>query len=180
MGSENTPTDNLEGNFRDLMSRFPTGVAIVCAPDSDGCPQGMTCSSLTSVCLDPPTLLVSLRTESLTQQAVARQLEFSVNVLGTQGRALAHLFSSPASDWFAKVNWEPSRRGLPWITDDVIAAADCRVIKCLPMGDHTVVFGQVLETDIDMEAHPLIYAQRRYSEWCPTCKPSNSRMVFGE
>src|SRR5439155_979792 len=47
--------------FRAMMSAFPTGVAVVTTTDADGRPHGMTCSSVCSVTLEPPTLLVCLR-----------------------------------------------------------------------------------------------------------------------
>jgi flavin reductase (NADH) len=151
--------------FRDLMSCFPTGVAVVATLDINGQPKGMTCSSLASVCPDPPTLLVCLRTDSRTHEAVAKRLKFSVNVLHSQGRTSAHVFSSPVADRFAGVRWQPSRRGLPWLVNDAAAIADCRVIDRVPVGDHTVVFGEVLEVAVDDESNPLIYGKRQYAEW---------------
>ena len=47
-----------------LMSSYPTGVAVVTAIDDDGNPHGMTCTSLASVALNPPTLLVSFQRTS--------------------------------------------------------------------------------------------------------------------
>ena len=151
--------------FRDLMSCFPTGVAVVTAVDSGGQPRGMTCSSLASVCLDPPTLLISLRTGSPTLDAVVGRLEFSVNLLHAHGRPSAEVFASPVVDRFAAVRWKPSRRGLPWLVDHSAASADCRVAGYVPVGDHTVVFGEVLEVGIDWGRNPLIYGKRQYTAW---------------
>jgi flavin reductase (DIM6/NTAB) family NADH-FMN oxidoreductase RutF len=47
--------------FRDSVSRFATGIAIVSCLDDADRPQGMAISSLTSVSLEPATVLVSLR-----------------------------------------------------------------------------------------------------------------------
>ncbi|MGH7657656.1 MAG: flavin reductase family protein, partial [Gemmatimonadales bacterium] len=44
--------------FRRLLGRFSTGVAIVTATDEDGNPAGMTVNTLTSVSLEPPLVLV--------------------------------------------------------------------------------------------------------------------------
>jgi flavin reductase (NADH) len=52
------------------MSSFPTGVSIVTAMDRHGHPRGATCSSLASVTLSPPTLLVCLREHGGTLLAV--------------------------------------------------------------------------------------------------------------
>ncbi|MGW7793609.1 flavin reductase family protein, partial [Streptomyces tricolor] len=62
-------------DFRDLMSRFPSGVTVVTARGPGGEPVGMTCSSVASVCTDPPTLLVCLRSDSATLAAVRTGVE---------------------------------------------------------------------------------------------------------
>ncbi|MFI6458779.1 flavin reductase family protein, partial [Streptosporangium amethystogenes] len=46
--------------FRGFMSSYFTGVTIIASIDGDERPHGLTCNSLTSVTLDPPTLLVCL------------------------------------------------------------------------------------------------------------------------
>lgn len=56
--------------YRDLMCSFPTGVTVVTTLDAAGEPFGMTCTSMTSVTLRPPTLLVCLRVGSATLEAV--------------------------------------------------------------------------------------------------------------
>ncbi|MGH3800621.1 MAG: flavin reductase family protein, partial [Pseudonocardiaceae bacterium] len=66
-----TPGEQVDvGRFRDLMSSFPTGVSVVTALDREGHPWGATCSSLSSVTLSPPTLLVCLREQAGTLHAV--------------------------------------------------------------------------------------------------------------
>ena len=45
--------------FRQSVSRFATGIAVVSCLDDAACPQGMTISSFTSISLDPATVLVS-------------------------------------------------------------------------------------------------------------------------
>jgi flavin reductase (NADH) len=52
-------SDPRERRFRDLMSSFLAGVVIVTGMHPDGAPRGMTCSSVTSVTLLPPTLAAS-------------------------------------------------------------------------------------------------------------------------
>ena len=46
--------------FRQLLGRFATGVTVVTTRRSDGARVGMTASSIASVSLEPPLLLVSI------------------------------------------------------------------------------------------------------------------------
>src|SRR5205807_2117552 len=55
--------------FRQLLGRFATGVTVVTTRDRSGKPIGMTASSVASVSLDPPLVLVSIEGE---KQAEAR------------------------------------------------------------------------------------------------------------
>jgi flavin reductase (NADH) len=151
--------------FRDLMSSFPTGVSVVTARDSHGHPRGATCSSLASVTLSPPTLLVCLREHGGTLRAVLAYGRFAVNLLHSRGRRAAMVFSSLRIDKFTEVPWEPwSRSGLPFLHRDAFAVAACEVAGEAQVGDHRIVIGRVC--DIRMSAGtPLLYGLRRYSAW---------------
>jgi flavin reductase (DIM6/NTAB) family NADH-FMN oxidoreductase RutF len=47
------------------------------------CPIGMTASSLTSVSLDPPQILICVARKLFTHQAIEQSGVFAVNILGT-------------------------------------------------------------------------------------------------
>ena len=153
--------------FRALMTRFPTGVTVVTAMDGGGRPQGMTCSSLASVCLRPPTLLVCLRTLSATQRAVEATGAFAVNLLHSGGRTLAKLFASPIRDRFASVGWALSPYGTPWLVDGAMANADCVVVERVHRGDHVIVVGEVRHLGIreNQLEPPLLYGLRRFADF---------------
>jgi flavin reductase (NADH) len=156
------------GEFRSLMSTFPTGVSVVTAIDQDGQPWGMTCSSICSVAVDPPTLLICVRRESPTLRAILRLSRFAVNLLHDRARATAELFASGKPNRFSMVRWrdEPASGG-PHLIDDAHAVADCRMVRTVAAGDHLVVFGEVygVRSQALEEPSPLLYGLRRYSSW---------------
>ncbi|GAA3672000.1 hypothetical protein GCM10022224_040200 [Nonomuraea antimicrobica] len=152
--------------FRSLMAGFPTGVCVVTTMGAQGRPWGMTCSSLCSVSLDPPTLLVCLRDGSPTLDALVRRETFTVNLLHHSARRTAELFASGAQDRFARVRWsEPADSGGPHLPDDSHVIADCRVSRAELINDHVVVFGEVLRVAVVSMRRPLLYGLRRYAEW---------------
>jgi flavin reductase (DIM6/NTAB) family NADH-FMN oxidoreductase RutF len=151
--------------FRELMSRFPTGVAVVASVDARGAPSGMTVTSLASVCLNPPTLLVCLRTGSTTLATVQHRGGFAVNLLHARARSTAELFAAPVADRFARVRWRLSGNGLPWLVDDAAAMADCRLVRQIQVGDHTVVLGEILHLAIERHGPLLLYGMRRFAQW---------------
>ncbi|MFE2184737.1 flavin reductase family protein [Streptomyces sp. NPDC059455] len=152
--------------FRAMMRGFPTGVAVVTALDRDNRPWGMTCSSLCSVTLEPPTLLVCLRDGSPTLAAILDRGEFAVNLLHADAQGTAELFASGDRDRFDRVFWQLGGDGAgPHLRDDARAVADCRIRTSYPVGDHVVVLGEVYRVTHGPERRPLLYGLRRYGVW---------------
>lgn len=152
-------------DFRELMARFPTGVAVVTTYDRDGQPRGMTCSSLCSVTLEPPTLLVCLRDGSPTLDSIRQRDRFAVNLLHEGARSTAELFASGAPDRFDRVGWQDTGGGGPSLVDDAHSVAHCRVSDTKLVGDHLVVFGEVERLWETGERRPLLYGLRQYAAW---------------
>lgn len=152
-------------DFRSFMARFPTGVAVVTTLDPDGAPRGMTCSSVCSVTLKPPTLLVCLRSGSPTLAAMLEQSMFAVNLLHDRAQPVAQLFASGMPDRFDRVRWQAEPGGGPHLLDDAHAVADCRVSHTDLVGDHMVVFGEVHQIWQRPGPEPLLYGLRQYAAW---------------
>jgi flavin reductase (DIM6/NTAB) family NADH-FMN oxidoreductase RutF len=148
------------------MSAFPTGVSIVTALAPDGVPWGMTCTSLCSVSLDPPTLLVCLRNGSPTLDAALAGGGFAVNLLHQAGRRAAELFASGDPQRFDRLPWtaEGTARG-PHLVDAAHTIADCRVTDVHEVGDHAVVMGAAVAVIRLSSQRPLLYGMRRYGQW---------------
>jgi flavin reductase (DIM6/NTAB) family NADH-FMN oxidoreductase RutF len=152
--------------FRSLMAEFPSGVAIVTTLDDEQRPWGMTCSALCSLSATPPTLLVCLRADSPTLGAILRRGTFAVNLLHSDARSVAELFSSTTAvpQRFTSVGWSAGPSG-PHLTGNAHAIADCRVVRSTDAGSHLVLFGQVADV-VKRRGHtPLLYGRRGYRAW---------------
>lgn len=153
------------GDFRELMSRYPTGVCVVTSTDAGGQPHGLTCSSLSSVSDAPPTLLVCLKIGGRTLAALQSRRRFAVNLLHSRASMAAAVFSTPIPHRFSAVRWRPSPRcELPWLDADSLGLAECRLIGEVPAADHMVVLGEVLHVTLSGGV-PLLYGMRRYAAW---------------
>lgn len=159
------PTD-----FRTLMAGFPTGVTIVTTRGGDGVPRGMTLTSLCSVSLAPPVLLVCMRTGSPTLDAVLESGSFAVNLLHLRARATAELFASGAQDRFERVPWHAEAPAAgPHLLEAAHTIADCSVTAHHEVGDHVVLMGGVTAVSrLGGEQHPLLYGLRRFATWPET------------
>ena len=164
--------------LRRLMAGFPTGVSIVTSLGPGGEPCGMTCTSLCSVALEPPTLLVCLRRGSPTLAAVLESAAFAVNLLHQQARRTAELFGSGEPDRFDRVAWAHSPRGGPHLLEAAHTIADCAVAHTREVGDHTVVMAEVVEVTALRTSMPLLYGMRRYGSWAEECDGELSAYNF--
>lgn len=154
--------DGQAEHFRLFMSSWFTGVTVVTSSGADDRLHGLTCTSLSGVALDPPTLLVCLQVGSGTLIAMRERGAFVVNLLHTGGRAAAERFASPEPDRFSHVRWRPAPlTGLPWLADDAFAMAECRVADSALVGDHMIMCGTV-ENVVVGEGRPLLYGARTF------------------
>ncbi|MET9514316.1 flavin reductase family protein [Streptomyces sp. NPDC002994] len=153
-------------DLRPFMAAFPSGVSVVTTLDAGDSPRGLTCSSLTSVALVPPTLMVCIRTASPTLDALLAQGQFALNLLHERARPTSDLFASGAPDRFERTEWRlPLGAGGPHLTADAHAVADCAVVTTAVFGDHTAVFAEVSRVTVRETAQPLLYGRRRYARW---------------
>jgi flavin reductase (DIM6/NTAB) family NADH-FMN oxidoreductase RutF len=147
--------------FRQLLGRFATGVSVVTARAADGRPQGMTASSLASVSLDPPWLLVSVDRANEMHHTLETVPHFVVNVLAADQEALSRAFAATEENRFDGVGYRESRHGVP-LLDGALAYIECVRHASVPGGDHTVFFGLVTGGTVT-ERRPLLYYRGGYA-----------------
>jgi len=156
------PAD-LGPRFRQAISRFTTGVAVITTRTADG-PAGMTASAVASLSMDPLQLLVCIGTRLPTGKAIVESGRFAVNVLGQGQERLAMRFATPRPDKFAGVALRTDSH-IP-VLADAIAHFTCAVGGTLPGGDHTIVVGDVLTCDHVPQAAPLLYFASSFGRLC--------------
>lgn len=151
------PLDPVE--FRNLIGRFATGVAVILA-ENDGQPCGMTVNSLTSVSLDPTLLLFCARNESRRAEAVLRAGRFSVNILTRDQTAISKAFAG--GDEVAAVPMVRDRGFLRLA--DAAAVFLCELRDVFPGGDHRIILGQPVHMEAPQDqADPLLFFGGQYT-----------------
>ena len=142
------------------MASFPTGVTVVTAPGPQG-PAGLAANAVTSLSLDPPLMLACLERNSRTLRAVEAAGRFGINVLGSDGEALARGFARKVAmeQKWTGVGWGPSE-GIPRL-DAAIVFVACTMRDLLSGGDHVIVTGEV-EAIHQREGEPLVFVDGGY------------------
>lgn len=149
-------------DLRDVMARVPAGVVVVSARAGGGF-RGLTASSLVSVSIEPPMVLVGLEREAATRATVEEGRAFNVNVLTRAQEFIADRFAGRAPtidpEW-KDVAHHLGANGIPLI-DGCAAWLECRLLEIHPAGDHDICVGEVVEATTG-SGDPLVLWDRAF------------------
>jgi flavin reductase (DIM6/NTAB) family NADH-FMN oxidoreductase RutF len=130
--------------FRQALGAFPTGVCLVTTVGADGKREGMTVNSFTSVSLEPPLILWSIRNDTGSGDAFIAGRAFNLSVLGSEQRELALHFARAALDKFERFEdaFDVAGNGCPRLKS-AVATFECSTYSRHQEGDHTILLGRV-------------------------------------
>lgn len=153
--------------FREIMSTFPSGVAIVTAQGEGNKPRGLTVSAFCPVSLNPPLVLVCIDKTSNSLLAIQTSGGFTVNLLAAGREELARHYASKVEDKFEGVATRSPAvaEAGPILVDDSVAYAACVVHSAVEAGDHFIIVGQVEEGGHSADEMPLLYGRRVFTDW---------------
>jgi flavin reductase (DIM6/NTAB) family NADH-FMN oxidoreductase RutF len=154
-------TDVDSAQFRQLLGRFATGVAVVTTTDAEGAPAGMTANSLASVSLSPPLVSLCIEREAHLHASILRASAFVINVLSSSQEALSRRFAGPHPNRFDGIGYTLNDRGLV-VLDGTLAHIECERYADYPGGDHTIVVGRVIGGST-CDGRPLLYYRGGYA-----------------
>ena len=155
--------------LRDIMSNFAASVTVVTSSSGER-HHGLTVSAFTSVSLDPPLVLICIDHSSHSIAALRAAGGFTVNMLREGTGDVALRFASKEPDKFAGLAVvSPSYDGAGLrLPEQSYACLECRTVKSLEAGDHTIFIGHV-ETAVRYDpARPLLYWQRDFRRLQPS------------
>ena len=149
--------------FRTAMADFATGVTVITTNDHQGQPHAMTANSFTSVCLDPPVVLICVAHSTNTYQILAETGSFGVNILGQDQEEVGAYFAKRPEDRKGGVDcsFSQGEDGLP-VLDDSMVYMGCQIIGSHVYGDHTIYLGEVKEIRKSEMETPLLFFKSRW------------------
>ena len=133
------------------MAELARGVALVTC-SVDGRTWGTTVTSFTSVAVEPPTVLVALRSDGRAARAIAADGRYGVALLSADQLELARAAALPGA---AKFVDERRLRG-------ALAYFDCDVVATAVLGETTVFYGEVRAARTG-RGRPLLHHRRGYT-----------------
>ena len=159
-----TDSDVPAAEFRGAMRHLAGGVSVITVGRARDI-TGMTVTSVASLSVDPPTLIVSINRESSSLPLLKRYGVFGVNILTADQLDVAERFTGrgglKGADRFAGAQWTTRISGVPLLAG-ALAAIDCEVEELIERHSHAIVIGRVLDLQLSSRTAALAYWQGQY------------------
>ncbi|MEY4238056.1 MAG: hypothetical protein RL339_657 [Pseudomonadota bacterium] len=162
-GDEQDPNDVQIGlNFRMAMRRLAAAVSVI-TTSSEGEWAGLAATSVSSLSMEPPSLLVCVNKSASIRPLLKAGQPFAVNLLGQDHSHISKAFGGAAKghERFQTGDWSEGNNGIPTL-DDAIAVVECEVDGEVDYASHTIVIGRVTRSHLSPSEEPLIYCNGRY------------------
>lgn len=148
--------------FTGAMSTLASSVTVVAArtgPER----HGRTVTSMLSLSAEPPSVLVSITSDSLLAATIESSGGFSLAVLAAGQQAVADAFAGwgPA-ERFGEADWDEWASGQPRLAG-AVTSLDCVLAGSIVMDTHTLFAGIVTHTESFPDRTPLLWHRRGYA-----------------
>jgi len=144
------------------MRRLASAVAIIVAK-GEGEPVGMAATSITSLTMDPPAVLVCINQSAGIHACLAPGCPISVNLLSRDQRDVSAAFggAAPRDKRFEVGDWTRDSHDLPML-EEAQANLSCTIESITPFATHSIVIARVDAVRLSEQVDPLIYQNGGY------------------
>lgn len=153
--------------FRQAMRQMAGGVCVITAGDGQE-RTGLTATSVVSVSMDPPELLISVNRSSSSWPVLEKAGRFGINVLSSNQQHVAENFAGRGGlrgpQRYADDDWLQTADGV-WLSRKALAVFACEVEKVIEHRQHALIVGKVTFIDITPGNKPLTYWQGQYGSF---------------
>jgi flavin reductase (DIM6/NTAB) family NADH-FMN oxidoreductase RutF len=157
-----SPTDPaLASGFKQAMRSVASTVNVItiCVR---GEPMGITATAMSSLAMDPPSLLVCINRAAALHGSMGDVSHFGVNVLHRDQEHLAQMFADRQKHALRFTSgWEVDCERPPRLLD-AQASILCRRIDHHQFGTHSIFIGVVEDVVVRPEIDPLVYLDGKY------------------
>ncbi|MBV8524182.1 MAG: flavin reductase [Acetobacteraceae bacterium] len=159
MSDNQTNSGAVTAEFKRAMRRLASTVTIISTADVNGNRYGMTATAVSSVSMDPPSLLICVNQNASIHAPLLERGAFCINVLTTEHEELVNAFSGrlSGSERFTVGEWRDDASGIPYL-DGAQCNLVCDIDTVMPFGTHSIIIGLVTGVRVAEGITPLIYA----------------------
>ncbi len=147
--------------FRNVLSRFATGITVVTGVIPGGKATGVTVNSFSSISMDPPLVMVCLDKRTKSLEAFTEGDCFAIHILGSHQKEVSNRFATVGEDKLVGVEYEEWEGCCP-VLRDCLAVLKCHREAVHDAGDHLIVIGRIREMEEGGDREPLLYYRSGY------------------
>ena len=153
------PLADTQRLFRQVMSRFATGVTVVTTQLGDDV-FGMTANAFMAGSLEPMLCVVSINHTAQMHARLRSAGRYGVSFLSQEQQHLAAHFAGKRLEGLAP---EFELRGRTPILKRAVAAVTAEIVDMAECGDHTLFVGRITSLIAGEAARPLLFYSGRYA-----------------
>ena len=152
---------SIQDNFRLAMRRYIYSVSIMSNKDNAGNPNAITVSSVTSISMNPPSLLICINKSSRIHNSIELGSKFCINLLNNEQEDISNICSDEDmyDQRFKDKNW--NLQNIPFLVN-AQANIFCKVDKLTSYHTHSIVIGLVEDAKYADEISTLTYVDGVY------------------
>jgi len=150
--------------FKDSMRHLAGAVSVITV--GRGADRtGFTATSVTSLSIEPPSILVSLNRSSSSWPVLQRYGSFAVNVLSHDQHHIADRFAGrggiKGAERYEGAEWSELVTGTS-VLSGALTVLDCELDEAIDRHSHSILIGRVRSVTVRNEAEPLLYWHGAY------------------
>lgn len=147
--------------FRRAMRRVAATVNVI-SVNVHGRPMGITATAVSSLSMEPPSLLACINRAAAVHASMADMANFRVNILHRDQEEIARMFADrQLEDLRFASGWELDPDHPPRLVD-AQASVLCRRIDHHQFGTHSIFIGVIEDVCVREDVSPLLYWNGRY------------------
>ena len=157
----NMDPDPVNKDFLRAMRGITSTVTVLSARDGES-KEAMTATSVASLSLDPPTMLVCINHEATIHNIMKEGLGFCINILSVGQEGLADVCSVKEKEEqrFLEASWSEFE-GIPY-NEESQSNMFCNCIKTIEHTTHTIYLGEIIKVFNQGSFKPLLYKDGNY------------------
>ena len=150
-----------QGDFRKAMRNYIYSVSILSNKNIDGELNAITVSSVTSISMEPPSLLVCINKSSRIHDTLIKNSDFCINLLNKNQQEISNICSTDSlyDQRFDHDKW--NTKTIPFL-EEAQANIFCSIEDLVPYHTHTIVIGRVLNAISNDKINTLSYVNGKY------------------
>lgn len=150
--------------FRAALRQLAGAVSVIATGEGAG-RAGLTATSVTSLAIEPPTVLVTVNRAASAYPTLIAEARFSINLLSDKQQAIADRFAGRGGinggERFVGADWTTLITGAPVLVG-ALATIDCELDEVIERHSHGILIGRVKAVALDAEAGALLYWRAGY------------------